>query len=99
MTKIVMRGERSYVHRTAGRETVFLADQQRSSDAHAPWHQGNVLLVAWLDPIMAGEAMAEVRLPDGTLRTVPAARICATDNLAGRRIVPRRPAAMVERFA
>lgn len=86
MTKTVERDRRSYQHRYAGLEPVFVADAGRSSSAW-PCATGHALLVAWLDPIdPADPRLADVRIATGELRTVPAGAVCSAANLAAFRI-------------
>lgn len=89
MTAIVVGNDgRSYHWISGGLEPVFVADQIRTSSASGTPHIGQALLVARLEPVLGGEAMAQVRLASGGLIQVAAARICAATNLAARRLGP-----------
>ncbi len=89
MTAIVTGHDGRHYHWIpGGLDPVFVAEQPRSSDARATPHSGHALLVAVLEPVLGGEPMAQVRLPSGGLIQVAAARICAADNLAARRLAP-----------
>jgi hypothetical protein len=89
MTAIITAPDgRTYEWTSGGLEPVFVAEQVRTSAAHATPHIGHALLVARLEPVMGGEPMAQVRLPAGGLVQVAAARICAATNLATRRLGP-----------
>lgn len=73
-------------------QPVFVAEQPKSSDAHAAAHTGFGCVTALLEPVGAGAPLVCIRLPDGRMvhRVADALADCA--NLATRRILPQSAA-------
>lgn len=89
---------RTYQHRTAEPEPVFIAEQPRIGSACGTPHSGHATLLAWLEPMMGGERLARVRMRGGGLVEVRASAICPAAGLATRRILPR-PSSLDRRTA